>query len=506
MRTYKLKEGSVQYHFQKSRAKVQIMGGGFGNGKTTAGVIKALELAKAYPGSNGLIARSTFPKLNDTIRKEFLAWCPDKWVKRKALSQDNIVELMNSTVVNFRYIQQHGKSTESSSSNLLSATYDWIVVDQIEDPEITEKDFLDLLGRLRGNTAYEGDDPTMPRTGPRWIILLCNPTRNWVYRKLVKPLQDYHNGIPNPDLMVDEDGNPIVELFEGSTYTNASNLPPDFIATLESAYQGQMRQRYLLGEWGAFEGLVYPQYDPMVNMVSETDIFNYLDKLVLDGFAPNFIESYDHGIAKPACYGLAFVDHLNNIVEVDGFYHKEKRIDELADLIKECRKRLEARMGVIEFSPVYADPAVFKRVSGTAKTVGVTAAGLFQDEGIDMMRANNDVVSGVAKVQSYLAKDPTHSNPFTGEQGAPHLYFNRTLGWIDTEFTDYYWKKDTAGEYEDTPMDRNDHAMDRIKYSLTHRPRLAQLISKPSTALPRRMRWREKEVPANQHRRHRYAA
>jgi hypothetical protein len=85
------------------------MGGGFGNGKTTAGVVKALQLARDYPGSNGLIARSTFPKLNDTIRKEFLSWCPDKWVKRKALSQDNIVELMNDTTINFRYIQQHGK-------------------------------------------------------------------------------------------------------------------------------------------------------------------------------------------------------------------------------------------------------------------------------------------------------------------------------------------------------------------------------------------------------------
>jgi hypothetical protein len=42
MKTYKLKEGSVQYQFQHSRAKIQIMGGGFGNGKTTAGVVKAL--------------------------------------------------------------------------------------------------------------------------------------------------------------------------------------------------------------------------------------------------------------------------------------------------------------------------------------------------------------------------------------------------------------------------------------------------------------------------------
>ena len=78
-------------------------------------VIKALMLAKHYPGSNGLIARSTYPKLNDTIRKEFLKWCPDSWIKRKALSIDNVVELENGTVVNFRYIAQQGKSGEGSS-------------------------------------------------------------------------------------------------------------------------------------------------------------------------------------------------------------------------------------------------------------------------------------------------------------------------------------------------------------------------------------------------------
>jgi hypothetical protein len=92
MPTYNLKEGTVQYGFQKSRAKIQIMGGGFGNGKTTAGVVKALQLAREYPGSNGLIARSTFPKLNDTIRKEFYKWCPTAWIERKVTSQDNVCE------------------------------------------------------------------------------------------------------------------------------------------------------------------------------------------------------------------------------------------------------------------------------------------------------------------------------------------------------------------------------------------------------------------------------
>jgi len=175
---FNLECGGLQEQFLKSKAKIQIYGGGFANGKTATSCIKAIELAQMYPGSNGLIARSTYPKLNDTIRKEFLKWCPEDWIKSFPRSQNasNTCTLNNGTTINFRYIQQQGKSTgEATTSNLLSATYDWIIVDQMEDPEIVHKDFLDLLGRLRGMAKYVGDDPTMPRTGPRWFIITTNP-------------------------------------------------------------------------------------------------------------------------------------------------------------------------------------------------------------------------------------------------------------------------------------------------------------------------------------------
>ena len=42
MPNYRLEEGSAQHAFQQSRAKVQIFGGGFANGKTTGLVIKSL--------------------------------------------------------------------------------------------------------------------------------------------------------------------------------------------------------------------------------------------------------------------------------------------------------------------------------------------------------------------------------------------------------------------------------------------------------------------------------
>lgn len=510
MPVYKLEHGNLQWQFQQSRAKIQFFGGGFGNGKTTAAVIKALQLCRDYPGSNGLIARSTYPKLNDTIRKEFIKWCPREWISRMALSVDNVIELSNGTVINFRYIAQQGKGGESSTSNLLSATYDWIVIDQVEDPEISHKDFTDLMGRLRGNTPYKGDDDTMPRSGPRWLIMMSNPTRNWVYRKLVKPLHDLQLGIRNPDLIVDADGNPLMELFEGSTYTNADNLPEDFIAGLESTYQGQMRTRFLKGEWGAFEGLVYPQYDPSVHLLASEVMWDYFENLVLDGFRPTIFESYDHGIAQPACYGLWFGDHRGNVFLLDGFYEKERTIKELADAIKAIRKKVYAR-GLIgadyEWQDVYADPAIFKRASGTSKTVGVSAAGLFAEEGIGMQRANNDIVGGIAKVQSYLAIDATHEHPIDGTVGSPHMFINIELSFIDNEFVDYYWKKDTSGEYTDMPTDKNDHGMDMIKYGLSRRPKLAVLVIKPPTRAIVPMTWGEREVMMQSNNRsHRYGA
>lgn len=513
-KAYRIEEGGLHEQFQKSRAKVQLFGGGFGNGKTTGAVVKALQLAKDYPGSNGLVARSTYPKLTATIRKEFRAWCPKSWVKRDIDSKQNLMELTNGSIINFSHIQQSGKSQESSTSNLLSATYDWIVIDQVEDPEISHKDFLDLLGRLRGQTTYQGDDPTMPTSGPRWMILMCNPTRNWVYRKLVKPVQDYKRGINNPELLRDDEtGEIIIELFEGSTYENKDNLPADFIKTLETTYRGQMRERYLMGQWGAFEGLIYPEYDPTIHMLNHDEIESYYWLLMDRAARMTILESYDHGIAQPACYEFGFADDRGNVFILDGFYEKEQTLSELAKSIRSIRRRYGYYPGSNLGDPnelrVLADPSIFKRVSGNSATVGTSTSGLFQENGVRMQRANNDIMNGIIKVQGYLSVDPYHRHPIYEEKiGAPRLYISKKLEFIDNEITDYYWKKDTSGEYEDIPNDKNDHAMDAIKYLLSDRPRPV-IFRKASLApqLPSHLRrWREAPEQKTDMRKHRHHA
>lgn len=500
---YRIEEGGMHHRFHNSRAKIQFIGGGFGNGKTACAVVKAIKLAVDYPGSNGLVARSTYPKLNDTIRKEFFKWLPKNWIKRAPTKDDNTLYLTNGSCVNFRYMAQRGKDTEQSTSNLLSATFDWAVVDQIEDPEFSHKDFMDLMGRLRGSTPYEGTDKTMPKVGPRWLILTSNPTRNWVYRKLIKPLHDFAKGIYNPDLLCevdssgkairDEKGNPkpIIELFEGSTYENVNNVGEDFITGMLTSFSNEtMRERFIYGKWGALSGVVYASFDENLHEVKQAKVIEYLGQLRMGGFEPQFFEGYDHGLLRPSCYGLFFTDDDGNVFLLDGFYEREQLISVSASKIKDIRDEYGVRTESL--SPIFADPQLFRRSAGSVNVVGVTVAELFRREGIEMQRGNRDISTGINKNLQYLATNVRHEHPITGELDAPYFYVSDNCDWFINEITEWMYKTDGSGQNTDTTVDKDDHAMDMWKYAMTLRPKLAKFVGKPNTP-PAWLAWHEIE-------------
>jgi phage terminase large subunit len=499
MPTFRLSRDSLQDKFFASKGKVQIFAGGFANGKTAAACIKCIKIAKDYPGANILMARSTYPKLNDTLRKEFLKWCPSDWIDSfpKSANASNTCTLKNGTTINFRYIAQQGKAgNESTTSNLLSATYDLIVVDQMEDPEIVHKDFLDLLGRLRGMTPYMGDDRTMPKNGPRWFIFTTNPTRNWVYRQLVRPIHDLRMGHVNEMLLceTDEDGKmlfdedrlptSIVDLFEGSTYENKDNLEADFIKTLEASYKGQMRQRFLMGEWASYEGLVYPVFNEAMHVMSHHAVHNYYKQLQMKTRGVTIIEGYDYGLAVPFCYLLGFCDDHGNIFLMDGAYAPELPLGEQIDAIKNLRNEYEVPASEM----ILSDPDIFRRKTVGKKLVGKSIADMFLEDGIMCIRGNNDIANGIVKVSSYLIPLRNHQNPITGEYNMPYMYISDKLDWWINEITDYYWQKNPTGEQIDKPMDKNDHAMDTTKYMLSHRPTVSKLVIAQS---PKEVGWRQ---------------
>jgi len=479
---YKLRKGSTHWAFDRSRNKVQFFGGGFANGKTTALVIKALKLCADYPGSNGLLGRSTYPKLNDTLRKVFFQWCPPDWIKKMPTQDDNTCYLKNETVINFRYISQRGKQNVdgSTTSNLLSATYDWIGIDQIEDPEIVHKDLLDLMGRLRGQTPYRPDsieDTSMPDSGPRWLMLTSNPTSNWVYREIVRPLQVYQRtGRKMDQLMVNpKTGIPIIDLVEGSTYTNQENLTPDFIQTLEASYRGQMRKRFLEGLWAAFEGLVYQDFLEETHLISRDQAMEHLWALQRNHYHVKAIEGYDFGLSSPSCYLFGYVDDWGRVVVLDGYYQRNFHYTEQPSRVDAIRRKYSHLVNIED--RIHADPSIFKqKVIAKHVDTGTPVAHLLSADGMECRPATNDIVTGIAKVTAYVGEHSTHEHIVTGKTPGPLLYFVDDMDFIADEITNYYWDRTTTGEHIDRPIDRDDHAMDAIKYMLSHLPEPAEII------------------------------
>ena len=520
MRSYKVIAGGHADRFHRSRMKIRVFAGGFANGKTTGLVADTLKIAVDYPGAAILMARATYPKLNSTLRREFIKWCPESWIKSFDKSRENTCVLKNGTIIDFRYIDQSKDEDGEGTSNLLSANYDFIVVDQIDDVQISHEDFLNLLGRLRGSAEYVGDDPTMPRTGPRQIVMSCNPTLGWPYKHLVKPLYDLRDGRHNPELIceVDDEGRPVlvdgkpiplVEVFEASTYENAQNLERDYIKLLEATYRGKMRDRYLLGKWVAFDGVVYDEFDDNMHVIPQARMEEYIQNLRQQGVWLSLIEGYDFGLASPSCYLLGLTDPEGNIVIPDGFYQENMGIRQQANEMKRLRMlhHPEAVWSAHDLSlmRMFADPAIFRKTNAGRDMVGPSVAEMFADESIIMSRGNNHIMNGIVKVKQYLAPQHTVLNPFTGTWGSPKLFISDKLTWFREEIASYRWKRNRKDDAIDMPVDAKNHAMDALKYMVSKQATPAQVrVQRPRTLPDRLRRWHEQDVREASSRDHRY--
>ena len=497
MAKYNIIGGGLHHKFLQCTKKIQVIGGGFGNGKTAAVCIKVIQLCKDYPGCNGLIARSTYPKLNDTIRKEFYKWCPPDSVKRWPTKDDNTLVFKNGSTVNFRYISQRGKQSAEGvgTSNLLSATYDFVVVDQIEDPEIQHKDLLDLLGRMRGSTPYKGSEASFPMTGPRWMMLTCNPTANWFYKKIIKPYHRYKTtGVVDEELIHNPTTlEPLIEVFEGSTYENKHNLDPDFIEGLEASYKGQMRSRFLMGEWGAYEGLVYPDFRRDIHFIPLRRMHAILDEVYRNKETVNNFECFDFGMVSPSCYLGGFVDHYGRVFVLNGFYRAHMSLDDIVEGIRQFHQKYE--FGITFEEPVWCDPAIFKRQvvqGGSGRGTDTVARLLMQKyDGLILKRGQNDKLQGITKVTEYLI--PTRAGMMYNnrDKPGPMIYFNEELTFIEDEITAYFWKTDTDGNRMDEPKDGNDHALDALKYGVSRLPEASSLQYHKPKSIPEWMKWQE---------------
>jgi hypothetical protein len=481
IKTFEIEDGSPQHQFLLCRDDIAGFTGGYGNGKTAALCVEAIQIASEYDHARVLVARATKPKLEDSTKPELIKWLPEDWVESwPAERRNNILLAGTKSTIEFRHVRQEGKGKGEEQSNLLSATYDAIFIDQIDDPEFGFKDFADLVGRLRGTAKYIGDDPTMPRVGPQWLRFAANPTRNWLFREVVNPYFVYvKTGIITQKLIRDVDTNkPLLKVFNAPTSSNKKNTGEKYGKRMQAVFRGTMAKRYIDGDWSAYEGLVYPDFDETVHVVEQKELNAFIKQGIIENTL-GVSEAYDYGQVVPSCYGLSFHDRIGNVFLVDGFYQSHMLVPDQAKAIFDIRNK----WGITPTDRIYADPDIFRGHHASSKNVGEAIEQMFRAEGIEMQRASNDIQGGIEKVSSYLAVDDMHFHPIKKVYGSPRFFVGSDLEWFQNEIVDYYWNKNVLGQNVDKPRNVNDHAMDMLKYNFTRRNKVVGQILKVKAAL-----------------------
>ncbi len=203
------------------------------------------------------------------------------------------------------------------------------------------------------------------------------------------------------------------------------SLSKEVIKRYHRLYTGAFYKRFVLGEWTAAEGLVYPMFDPQKHVFDE------------DIVCDRYIVSCDYGTVNPSSFGL-WGQSADTWYRLDEYYydsrvHGERRTDE------EHYEGLRRLIGGKKVDMVICDPSAQSFIQC------IERHGEYS-----VMPAKNDVVWGIRLVSDCIRLDKIKISSKCTD----------TL----REFALYRWDE-KAGK--DCPIKENDHAMDDIRYFVT---------------------------------------
>lgn len=346
MKIYSYKPLPKQLEWHNSKARYKCLIGGFGSGKTKAGIWECIDLSIRYPNNFGLICRKRSVDLRDTTQKMFMDECPKDLIKEYIKTERRIVFINNSQII-FRGVDEEEKRR--------GLNLGFFYID--EASEVSEEIFVMLQGRLR-----------LERVPEHYGLLTSNPPNidHWIYKYFVEK----------------QDKNYF--LIKMSTYDN-SFLPADYVENLKRDYPESWVKRYLEGEFG-FAQKGTPVFKGFSENMHVAEL-NYMPgKPVLRG--------WDFGFHRPACV----------FVQIDN----DDRVCILREILGNNEYLMEFSEKVIKLSNYwfpnatfedYCDPAGIQKTDKSAKT----SIDILKDKGINPRFRKLPVNAGITLIQKKIS-------------------------------------------------------------------------------------------------------
>lgn len=410
----------------KDSARYIAYFGGVGSGKTLILCIAMLQQGIMF-GGDYVIARQFNPELRRTTMKQFLELVPPELlIEHRVMDAEIKVRSVSGKPAVF-YFAGLDEPDKLRSLNLSGFAID-------EASQVSEEAFLLLQGRLRN------------AKGLRKGIVVGNPAgHNWIYNYWIK--QDMFK-TPTAKLQF--------KMIVAPSTENI-HLPDGYVAGMLETYSTERIQREIMGSFDAFEGQVYHEFRRDIHVIKPFTIPREWTRAV----------GADHGYTNPTAWIWGAFDYDGNCYVYREFYEREWLIEEICRGNKALKK-----LGVVELNGsdkldgIYIDPS-------TKATRGQTGFSDF-DTYLDhlpkrwpLMLAKNSVETGIDRVKSYLKINERTKKP--------KLFIFDTCVNLIEEMAQYRYEQNSPNKVgkaneKETPVKKDDHTQDAIRYLLMSRP------------------------------------
>lgn len=388
-----------QREFYYSKHRNQCFSGGFNNGKTFIGSLKAATLLLTFPNYRMIIARQKYTDLRRTTMQTFLKLLPSELIASHN-EQEGLTGLLNSSLIYWLHLDKVDENT------LRGIEPNSILVDQAEETEEKVYDVLDSrVGRWDGVVIPQQlldihpnwpISPTGKLIAPSYLMLLCNPDTefHYIYRK-------YHPDSPERnDTYFYTEGEWDRDLGSSETYDEALKRDPEWV------------DKYMKGKWGTSSAAIHH--------VPKSSLLDYspelIDKIKKKG---NLFRSLDHGDSAPTCclWWAA----------IDGVYICYREYYVASRVISYHRQAIHDLSDGEYYSGNYADPQIFKKtaqkeggfwtVSDEYRTSDTDGPPLF------WIPADNNEFATRNRINELLLESARFKHPITGIRPAPGIYY-----------------------------------------------------------------------------------
>lgn len=433
---YAYRPHEKQYAFHTSEKHTRLYIGGNRSGKTTGGAVEMCYwLMKKHPyrklplPEGPIRARACAVDFNYgvdiLILPEIARWLPPSFLRNGSWEdsydkEHKTLTLANKSFLEFRSYDQDLEKFAGTSRHII-----W------HDEEPPEHIYNENMMRLIDTNGYS--------------MLTMTPVEgmSWVYDKIYVPGTEGTN----------ED----IEVIEIETSENP-HLSKEAIERVLGELSPEERRAREKGEFITVGGKVFKTFVPDIHVIDPIDLSTIMNW--------EWYTSFDHGYNNPTAILWHAVSPDNEVITFDEHYASEMTVKEHAEIFWQKVKG-HGRQPTF----IIGDPAMHQRNGVT----GTSIVQEYADYGIYIAEANNDVTSGINRMQQYLR---------VRENGKPSWNISRLCPALIGEMKKLRWatyesrKMQARNNAQEKIHKKDDHACDSTRYFFSFMPDLTP--SKPS--------------------------